>query len=74
MRIDSIDELPAVLAEFGFPFVLKPTTSWTAAIGDPPAVPVEVIDEAEAVAATRSSWPRAPASSHSNGRAAAARE
>jgi predicted ATP-grasp superfamily ATP-dependent carboligase len=50
-RMDSIDELPAVLAEFEFPFVLKPTTSWTGQ-SDSRVVPVEVINEAEAVAAT----------------------
>ena len=52
MRIDSIDELPAVLAEFEFPFVLKPTTSWTGQSASR-IVPVEVINEAEAVAAAR---------------------
>ena len=73
MRIDSIDDLPAVLAEFEFPFVLKPTTSWTGQ-SDSRIVPVEVINEAEAVDATENSWPRAPASSPSNLPAAAARE
>lgn len=50
-RIDHLDDLPAVLAEFPFPFVLKPTASWT---GRSPSrlVPVDVISEAEAVAAT----------------------
>ena len=51
MRMDSIDELPAVLAEFEFPFVLKPTTSWTGQ-SESRIVPVEVIDQGEAVAAT----------------------
>lgn len=51
MRMDSIDELPAVLAEFEFPFVLKPTTSWTGQ-SDSRIVPVEVINRAEAGAAT----------------------
>jgi len=51
MRMDSIDELPAVLAEFEFPFVLKPTTSWTGQ-SDSRIVPVEVINRDEAVAAT----------------------
>ncbi len=48
MRIDSLDELPAVLAEFDFPIVLKPTISFTrgAAIR---VNPVEVVNEAEAV-------------------------
>ncbi len=50
MRMDSLDELPAVLAEFEFPFVLKPTTSWTGQ-SESRIVPVEVINQAEAVAA-----------------------
>jgi predicted ATP-grasp superfamily ATP-dependent carboligase len=48
MRIDSLDELPALLSEFKFPFVLKPTTSWTEKSAGR-LVPVEVIDETEAV-------------------------
>lgn len=47
MRINGIEELSAAIAEFGFPFVLKPTISWT---GKTPgrAGPIEVIDKAEA--------------------------
>jgi len=48
MRIDSIDDLPAVLAEFDFPFVLKPTASWVDRLGYR-VVPVEVINEREAI-------------------------
>jgi predicted ATP-grasp superfamily ATP-dependent carboligase len=52
MRIDSIDDLPATLAEFEFPFVLKPTISWAEQLGHR-LVPVEVIDEREAVDVTQ---------------------
>jgi predicted ATP-grasp superfamily ATP-dependent carboligase len=52
MRIDNIDDLPAVIAGFGFPFVLKPTTSWSEQISDR-LVPAEVVDEGEAAAVTR---------------------
>jgi predicted ATP-grasp superfamily ATP-dependent carboligase len=52
MRIDNIDDLPHVLAEFVFPFVLKPTTSWTGQSRSR-LVPVDVIDKAEAVDATQ---------------------
>lgn len=50
MVIDSIDQLPDLLAGFDFPIVLKPTTSWA------PRSPVrlqsvEVINESEARAA-----------------------
>jgi predicted ATP-grasp superfamily ATP-dependent carboligase len=50
MRIDSLEDLPAVAAAFDFPFVLKPTVSF------PRDAPVrlqvtEVIDEVEAVSA-----------------------
>ena len=48
MRIDSMDDLPAVLAEFGFPLVLKPVASWADRLGHR-VVPVEVINEREAV-------------------------
>ena len=47
MRFDSLDDLSAVLAEFGFPFVLKPTTSWTGQTADR-LTAEEVINEAEA--------------------------
>jgi predicted ATP-grasp superfamily ATP-dependent carboligase len=47
VRFDKLEELPAVLAEFEFPFVLKPTSSWSAQSGNR-FVPTEVIDEAEA--------------------------
>jgi predicted ATP-grasp superfamily ATP-dependent carboligase len=46
-RIDSLDDLPAVLAEFTFPFVLKPTVSWTGH-SDRRLLPIEVLNPAEA--------------------------
>ena len=48
MRIDSISELPAVLAEFAFPLVLKPNTSWSGQ-AERRLVPAEVINRTEAV-------------------------
>ena len=51
-RIDSLDDLPAVLAEFTFPFVLKPTVSWTG-YSDRRLLPIEVVDRAEASEVTK---------------------
>jgi predicted ATP-grasp superfamily ATP-dependent carboligase len=50
MRLDNLDELAAMLAEFDFPVVLKPTISFKrgAAIR---VNPVEVVNEAEAITA-----------------------
>lgn len=50
VRVDDVGDLPAAAARLGFPLVIKPTISWT---GKSPVrvVPVDVIDEAEAVAA-----------------------
>ncbi|HEY1704913.1 MAG TPA: ATP-grasp domain-containing protein [Trebonia sp.] len=50
VRVDDVGDLPAAAARLGFPLVIKPTMSWT---GKSPVrvVPVDVIDEAEAVAA-----------------------
>jgi predicted ATP-grasp superfamily ATP-dependent carboligase len=51
MMIDSIDQLPELLAGFDFPIVLKPTTSW--APNSPVRLQsVEVINEAEARSVT----------------------
>jgi predicted ATP-grasp superfamily ATP-dependent carboligase len=52
MRVDDVDDLPAVFAEFAFPFVLKPTVSWTGRSGSR-VVPIEVVSKAEAVDATK---------------------
>lgn len=48
MRIDSMDDVPAVLAAFDFPVVLKPTTSW-ASQSAIRLQPVDVVDQGEAV-------------------------
>jgi len=52
MRIDCLDDLPAVLAEFTYPVVLKPTVSWTGRSGQR-VQPAEVIDRREAIEVTR---------------------
>jgi len=49
--INHIDELPAAVAEFGFPFVIKPTISWTDQSSGR-NIPVDVINMEEARAAT----------------------
>ena len=50
-RIDSLEDLPAVLAEFTFPFVLKPSVSWTG-LSERRLLPMEVLDRAEATEVT----------------------
>jgi len=52
MRIESMDDLPAIFTEFNFPFVLKPVASWADRLGHR-VVPVEVINEREAVEVTQ---------------------
>jgi predicted ATP-grasp superfamily ATP-dependent carboligase len=52
MRIDRIADVGPLLAEVGLPVVLKPTMSW-ASRSDQRLQAVEVVDEAEAVAAVR---------------------
>lgn len=51
IRIDSVDDLPQAVARFGFPFVVKPTVSWTGRTRDR-LVPVDVISLDEASAMT----------------------
>lgn len=51
-RIDNLDDLPAVLNKFDFPFVLKPTTSRTPQSATR-LFPVEVIDKTEAIEASQ---------------------
>lgn len=46
-RIDSLDELPTLFSAFSFPFVLKPTVSWSGRSIERLA-PIEVIDKEEA--------------------------
>jgi predicted ATP-grasp superfamily ATP-dependent carboligase len=50
VRLDSPEDLPNAVAEFGFPFVLKPTMSWTGK-SDERLAPVEVVDKEEALEA-----------------------
>lgn len=49
--VANADDLPAVIAELGFPFVIKPTSSWTDEATER-LYPVDVIDEAEARSST----------------------
>lgn len=50
VRIDSLDQVPAVLETFSFPIVLKPTISWLR--GAPVRLaPIDVVNEAEATSA-----------------------
>jgi predicted ATP-grasp superfamily ATP-dependent carboligase len=51
LPVTGVEDLRAAEADFGYPFVLKPTISWTGEAADRVS-PVEVIDEAEAMAAT----------------------
>jgi predicted ATP-grasp superfamily ATP-dependent carboligase len=51
VQVHGVEDLRAAEAQFGYPFVLKPTVSWTGTTASR-IVPIEVINEAEAVAAT----------------------
>jgi len=53
ISIGSVADLPAAIAALGFPFVLKPTISWTGKHTER-LVPSDVLTEAEAVAVTES--------------------
>ena len=48
--VDTLDDLPAVVAELGFPFVLKPTVSWMEETNQR-VLPIEVVDKDEATVA-----------------------
>jgi predicted ATP-grasp superfamily ATP-dependent carboligase len=50
VQVNGVEDLRAAEAQFGYPFVLKPTVSWTGAVADR-MVPLEVINEAEATVA-----------------------
>jgi predicted ATP-grasp superfamily ATP-dependent carboligase len=50
--IATVEQLSVAIADFGFPFVLKPTVSWTAQRRER-VLPVEVIDKGEATEAAR---------------------
>lgn len=51
IRIEGPEDLATAISEFGFPFVLKPTTSWTGKSAQR-VVPAEVIDKEEALSTT----------------------
>ena len=51
IQVTGTEDLHAVEAEFGYPFVLKPTISWTGESQDRVS-PIEVVNEVEALAAT----------------------
>lgn len=51
VQVSSVEDLRTAEAQFGYPYVLKPTVSWTGAVPDR-MVPLEVINEAEATEAT----------------------
>lgn len=48
--VNGVEDLRAAEAQFGYPFVVKPTVSWTGEAADR-VCPVEVINEAEAIEA-----------------------
>jgi predicted ATP-grasp superfamily ATP-dependent carboligase len=49
--VTGVEDLRAAEAQFGYPFVIKPTVSWTGK-GAARVAPVEAMNEAEALAAT----------------------
>jgi predicted ATP-grasp superfamily ATP-dependent carboligase len=51
VSIGSVADLPAAIAEVGFPFVLKPTISWTGT-SEERLTPVDALTEAEAAEVT----------------------
>lgn len=51
IQIDNIDDLAVAMAKLDFPFVLKPTVSWTGQSAER-VRPIEVVDETEATTAT----------------------
>lgn len=52
VEVTGVQDLREAEAEFGYPFVLKPTMSWTGE-GEERVSPVDVVDEAEALRETR---------------------
>jgi predicted ATP-grasp superfamily ATP-dependent carboligase len=53
LPVTGVEDLRAAEAEFGYPFVVKPSVSWTGQVAQRVA-PTEVVDEAEAVLSTNS--------------------
>src|ERR1700761_1380658 len=53
LPVTGLEDLRAAEAEFGYPFVVKPSVSWTGQVAERVA-PTEVVNEAEAVLSTNS--------------------
>jgi predicted ATP-grasp superfamily ATP-dependent carboligase len=51
VQVHGVEDLHTAEAQFGYPYVLKPTVSWTGAVANR-MVPLEVMNEAEATEAT----------------------
>ena len=51
IHVNGVEELREAADKFGYPFIVKPTVSWTGAVSVR-VVPVEVMNEAEALEAT----------------------
>jgi predicted ATP-grasp superfamily ATP-dependent carboligase len=51
VQVRAVEDLSTAEAQFGYPYVLKPTISWTGAVANR-MVPLEVMNAAEAVEAT----------------------
>jgi predicted ATP-grasp superfamily ATP-dependent carboligase len=51
VQVRAVEDLSTAVAQFGYPYVLKPTVSWTGAVANR-MVPLEVMNEAEAAEAT----------------------
>jgi len=51
VQVTAVEDLHAAEAQFGYPYVLKPTISWTGAVANR-MVPLEVMNAAEAAEAT----------------------
>ena len=51
VQVTAVEDLRTAEAQFGYPYVLKPTVSWTGAVANR-MVPLEVMNEAEANEAT----------------------
>jgi predicted ATP-grasp superfamily ATP-dependent carboligase len=51
VQVNAVEDLREAEAQFGYPYVLKPTVSWTGVVADR-MVPLEVMNAAEATEAT----------------------
>jgi predicted ATP-grasp superfamily ATP-dependent carboligase len=51
VQVHAVEDLRTAEAQFGYPYVLKPTVSWTGAVANR-MVPLEVMNDAEATEAT----------------------